>query len=181
MEAQAAAPSTTAKTEIRVTLLGQPCTLEGPFDAEMLKAIHGIGPAQIYPTLSANNIPDSLEQSKKALDKIRANNSFHSLLDRYREKLRKRLEAQVNFLTALQKAKSTNETNPLLKMVSLYLGPKELKSFAALLKKSPHFPPDTIEALLEQFNDAIEPDPETEFHRAIKKLGIQYLCVFDGG
>ena len=40
-----AAPS----TEIRVSLFGQPCTLQGPVDERTLKLIHSLSPEQLYP------------------------------------------------------------------------------------------------------------------------------------
>lgn len=166
-------------------LLGQPCLLQGPFTELILKSIHSIGPAQIYPTLSPQNIPSSLEQSRKALEKIRSSSSLHALLDRYREKLRKRLEAQAAFMTALLQAQKGNEIGNLLKTMSQYVQGRDLRTFESLLKKN--YPAEkvnltnseTLDTLFDLYNDSIEPDPEAEFHRAIKKLGIQYTCSFE--
>lgn len=173
------------RTEVHVTLLGQPCLIQGPFVELILKSIHSIGPAQIYPTLSLQNIPVSLEQSRKALEKIRLSSSLHSLLDRYREKLRKRLEAQVAFMTALLQSQKVNQSIVLLKTASQYLQGRDLRTFEGLLKKN-HLSEkanltnaENLDSLFDLFNEAIEPDPEAEFHRAIKKLGIQYICSFE--
>ncbi|MEO5970025.1 MAG: hypothetical protein ABIQ95_08865 [Bdellovibrionia bacterium] len=170
------------QTEVHVTLLGQPCLIQGPFDELVLKSIHSIGPAQIYPTLSLQNIPSSLERSRKALEKIRSSSNLHSLLDRYREKLRKRIEAQVAFMTALQQSHKTNQASTLLKTAAQYLQGRDLRSFESLLKKNHSFEKanaETLDTLFDLFNEAIEPDPEAEFHRAIKKLKIQYTCSFE--
>jgi hypothetical protein len=173
------------RTEVHVSLLGQPCLIQGPFDEAILKSIHGIGPAQIYPTLSNQNIPALLDQSRKALEKIRSTSNLHSLLDRYREKLRKRLEAQVIFMTSLLQSMRTNQPAVLLKTAGQYLQGRDLHTFESLLKKArlsektgqPNI--ETLDTLFDLFNDSIEPDPEAEFHRAIKKLGIQYICSFE--
>ncbi len=179
------------QTEVHVTLLGQPCLIQGPFDETILKSIHSMGPAQIYPTFTSNNIPSSLEQSRKALEKIRSSSGLHALLDRYREKLRKRLEAQVAFLTALLQSQKANKNSFLLKTAGQYLQVRELQTLEGLLKKKQPssnklsdklgtLSTETLDVIFDLFNDSIEPDPEAEFHRAIKKLGIQYTCAFEG-
>jgi hypothetical protein len=177
------------QTEVHVSLLGQPCLIQGPFNESILKSIHSIGPAQIYPTLSLQNITSSLEQARKALEKIRSNTSLHSLLDRYREKLRKRLEAQITFMTALLQSQKFNQNSALIETAGRYLQLHEMQTFERLAKKtSPLEKPgekttrlnsENLEAMFDLFNEAIEPDPEGEFHRAIKKLGIQYKCSFE--
>jgi hypothetical protein len=176
-------------TEVRISLLGQPCSLQGPFEENILKLIHSVGPAQIYPILNFKNISSSLAQAKKSLEKIHSISGLPTSLDRYREKLKKRLGAQVAFMTALletqKNSKKSDQNSVLLKTVDDYLQDRDLKKFESILRKNHTLEkmgplsPDTIEALFEYFNDSIEPDPEAEFHRAIKKLGVQYVCSFE--
>lgn len=190
------------QTEIHVTLLGQPCLLQGPFDEATLKAVHVIGPAQIYPNLSPNDALSSSEQARKALEKIRRVTSLPSLLDRYREKLGKRLDAQMIFLENLESIAEkgpkavSKQAKPgqvpsqvdgiqkLLKSVKSRIQASSLQKLENLLKKlktlknSAQYR-DQVEQVFDFYNDSIEPDPEEEFHRAIKKLNIQYTCSFE--
>jgi hypothetical protein len=178
---------TTPETKIHVTLLGQPCLLEGPYDEATLKSIHSIGPAQLYPNLSASEPSNSRENAKKALDTIRNTPTLPSLLDRYRERLGRRLEAQIQFLESLEGFKKNQKIPPLLKIGKRYLQDRDLRSFEATAKKldgprkgaSASTIRDLIEQLMDTFNDGIERDPEEEFHRAIKKMTVQYTCSFE--
>ena len=38
---------------------------------------------------------------------------------------------------------------------------------------------DLVVRLLDYYDGCIEPDPEEEFHRAVKLLGVQYVCSFE--
>ncbi len=178
-------PKTTPQTKIQVTLLGQGCILQGPFNENTLQAVHLVGPAQIYPNLSSPDSPEALEQTRKALTQIKTMNYLPSLLDRYKEKLAKRLEAQTDFLNNLQAAKKNQDYSFLLKTGKTYFKDQDLKSFEEFTQKLqiPEKKPGQNRAVIEQifdfFNHSIEQDPEEEFHRAIKKLKIEYICSFE--
>src|SRR4051794_38218221 len=81
-----------ANHEVRVSLFGQPCTLQGPLDERALRVVHSLSPDQIYPqrenTLTA-------APTRRALEKLKSLNGAPAGLDRYRERLGKRLEAQL--------------------------------------------------------------------------------------
>jgi len=183
----AAAP----QKEIHVTLLGQPCLLQGPFDESTLKLIHSFGPAQLYPTLSPLEYSRSREEAKSTLAKLRNSGGLPALFDRYKEKLIRRLDAQVAFLEgfeetrAPQAAKKPPSANLLTQIGRRYLQGQGLKSFETLTHKliatksmSPAYR-ELAEQLFEIFNDNIEKDPEEDFHHAIKKLNVQYMCSFE--
>lgn len=174
---------TTPQTEIRVTLLGQSCLLQGPFDEATLKMIHSIGPAQIYPNIQSPDSPHALEQTRHALSQLRSSTSLPSLLDRYREKLGKRFDAQIAFLNGLEVVPKNAQYASLQKAGKLYLKKEDINSFESLLKKLLHSKKETQKSIGEQlfdlYNEGIEQDPEEEFHRAIKKLNVQYTCSFE--
>ncbi len=175
-------PHLAAAAETHVNLLGQPCLLSGPYEDTLLKLIHSLGPAQIYPNLSHLEQPNTQDQINKALTKIQNAKPLPNLLDRYRERLIRRLQQQLRFIQALH---NQTPTDSLLKLGKEMIREPELKKFDALVKrrssqkeKSPD-DPSVTEQLFEIFNESIEADPESEFHRAIKKLQIQYNCSFE--
>ena len=175
----------TQEEEIRVTLLGQPCTLSGPFSTAQLSAIHAIGPAQIYPNINPPNLPEAEKNAKKALSTLTQTKHTPATFDRYKQNLSQRLDAQIAFLHALKESQKQLSTSPLLKVIEAYtknknskLYPQSVKKLAGIDLKTPQSN-QLIEESFEQFNEEIEPDPEQEFHRALKKLRIQYKCSFE--
>ncbi len=173
------------QTEIHVTLLGQPCLIEGPYDENTLRTIHGMGPAQLYPIISMDDLKASKESSKSALEKINSDPHLPLQLDRYKNKLSKRLMAQIDFLSSLENLEKNHELPKFLNLIKKYLKISDLKRVETILKKiknlskiSPQYR-DGIEQIFDSYNDGIEPDPEEEFHRAIKKLNVQYTCSFE--
>jgi hypothetical protein len=183
--------TTSPHTETHVNLLGQPCLLEGPYDGATLRAIHAIGPAQLYPVLSVSEPGQSVEEAKQTLNKIRTTANLPSLLDRYRDKLGKRIEAQIAFLEVVPSAQKTKDLSTFIKVGKRAIRPPGLQQFEGLINKlktaSNAKGPKTntvsyqesVEQIFDLYNDKIEPDPEEEFHRAIKKLNIQYRCSFE--
>lgn len=166
---------TTPQTQVHVKLLGKPCLLQGPFDEPTLNSIHSIGPDQIYPSFASPDSQEARQTTRQAIDKVKTvNNQLPSVFDRYREKLAKRLEAQLAFLDALKLGKSEG----LIKAARKYLEKNAEKRFETLLKKKTSAK-ETQDQLFEIYNDGIEPDPEEEFHRALKKLNVQYTCSFE--
>lgn len=175
---------TSPQTEIHITLLGQPCLLQGPFDEFTLKTIHSIGPAQLYPVIALEEIKNSKKSAQKAIEKLRLSSSLPSLLDRYKAKLTRRLEAQIGFLDAIETLSESGEYEAIIKMSKNYLKKadyQKLKNKVIALKPSSKSlkNQDKANQLFDFYNDLIEPDPEEEFHRAIKKLNIQYRCSFE--
>jgi hypothetical protein len=176
---------TTPKTqEIRVFLLGQLCLIQGPFEQATLKRIHDIGPAQIYPNLSSLGPPQEKVQIQDASKKLRTS-PVPALLDRYKEKLLNRFDAQIAFLDALNSYRKTLKAGIILKTGKDHLREKDFKKFQLLVNKLGSSSPtsakgrEMLEQLFDLYNEAIEPDPESEFHRAIKKLNVQYTCSFE--
>lgn len=173
----------TPQTDIRVSLLGQSCLLQGPFDETTLKTVHSIGPAQIYPNITSPPSPSALSQVRKALAQIQKVESLPARLDSYREKLGKWFESQIGFLTELETAKKSHHYESLGTVAKKYLKSKDLGLFQSLLKKiqdsktSPSQNGELLDQLFETYNKSN--DPEDEFHRAIEDLNIQYKCVFE--
>ncbi len=169
-------------SEIHVILLGQPCLLAGPFDNTTLELVHSVGPAQIYPNFTNLNQPGTRDQVSRALLKSQNAKKLPNLLERYRERLTSRLQRQLRFIQALQ---GQSKIDALLKLGRGAIQGPEIKKFESILKpkRGPEeentVRPEAAEQLFELYTDAIEPDPESEFHRAIKKLQIQYNCSFE--
>lgn len=164
--------SITQAAEIQVTLLGQPCLLSGPFNDSTLQTIHSIGPAQLYPSFLNLNRTATREHLAKALSQIQNAKNLPTELSRYQQRLIHRWEKQLKFLQALQ---SKSPDKSLQRLGRDTLQTNDLAQFDALLRRK-GLP---TEQLFELFSDAIEPDPEAEFHRATKKLRIQYNCTFE--
>ncbi len=166
-----------ASTEIRVKLFGQPCLLRGPVDAKALQTIHILSPEQLYPehgeTLSS-------ESTRKALVRLRAVTGAPSGLDRYRERLSRRFEAQIGMIEALENARKTHKTTAIQAAVKKHVPEKREKEIEPLIKKlTGPSARDTEELIFEKYNSFIEQDPEEEFHRAIQKMKVQYVCSFE--
>jgi len=181
METQA---RTAPSNEIRVTLFGQPCSLRGPVDERMLKIIHLLSPEQLYPERDS---PLTSGPTRKALDKLRAATGAPSGLDRYRERATKRLEAQLAFIESIEsieKPEKEHKIASLLETGKSHLTGSHLKDFEAAVKKAEAAKTlsrrDTIDSLFDTYSDGIEADPEEEFHRAIQRLNVQYVCLFEG-
>ena len=160
--------------EIHVTLFGQPCLLSGPVSKSALQSIHAISPEQLPEIQSASNAKESLERLKKASD-------LPAGLDRYREFLSKRLEAQANFFEKLASAKKTGKSDGLIEFSKQSLPEKSRKEFEALAHKvGPQTSSQTMTQLKEFFSENLQPDSEEEFHRAIQRMDVHYTCSFDG-
>ncbi len=177
------------ETEIHVTLLDRPCLLKGPFDEITLKAIHAIGPDQI-PNIFYPVPQHSKEQIKNALEKIRSSKNLSSLLDhdsildRYRDKQRKRLEAEIALLEGLETQQKTHTSALLLAAGNQFLSGPEHQNFINAVKKLDGNKKSAqnqklVEQIFNIYDDGIERDPEEEFHRAIKKMKVEYTCSFE--
>ena len=179
------AKSPTQEMQISVNLLGQPCTLSGPFQSEQLKTIHAVGPAQLYPNLSPPNLPDAEKNARKALQILTQSKLLPTHFDRYQRSLSQRLRAQIEFLQALNESQKQLNPSPLIKVLEAHVKMKNPKLYEQSAKKLSHLnlkiptSSQIIEQIFEDFNEEIEPDPEQEFHRALKKLNIQYKCSFE--
>jgi hypothetical protein len=167
--------------EIKVTLFGQPCTLQGPMDEPVLRLIHAISPEQIYPNFSLQTKPSSVEQ---ALVKLR-DNSFHGDLDSYKDRLEKRLEAEAAFLNGLQDTQKLGKADALLLTTKKYVPDTKQKSFELLAKKleikdlNATQRKDALEQLFNNYSETMPSDPEEEFHSVIHRMKVQYVCTFE--
>jgi len=183
LSSTAIAASVPHGTEIRVSLFGQPCLLQGPMDEATLKNIHSISPEQAYPPIS---VTVSSEQIKKTIEKLKGISGLPSALDRYRERVIRRLDGQRALYEGFDSARKSRQGAGLIKVTKPFIRPIQQKAFEALAAKldNPALTPpqrnEVYEQLLDAYNESmIEPDPEEDFHRAIKKLGVQYVCAFE--
>lgn len=161
-------------SQIQVKLFEQPCVLSGPFEEDTLKLIHSMSPERMP-------LPESQEQAKKSLETAKAISGAPAQLDRYREQLVRRMEAQKAFLDALTAAKKKKNAAELFTAAKPFQTPAKAKAFQTEFNKLTKdkkwaFGTDDATAL---FNDSTDPLPEEEFHRAIQKLGIRYGCSFE--
>lgn len=171
-------------TEIHVSLFGQPCDLQGPLDEPKLRIIHSLSPEQIYPDMGET--PLASAPVRKSIDKLKAVGSASGApasLDRYRERLSKRLDAQLAMLEAFDAFKKSGKLALVYAASKAKLPARRQKEFDAAVRKAEAAKTlgksATLESLLDTYNDGIEADPEEEFHRAIQKLGVQYTCSFE--
>lgn len=172
-------------TEIKVSLFGQPCTLIGPKDAATLKAIHAVSPEQIPPVRSE-------AQALVALERIKKSSRLPGELNIYIDKIEKYVLSQQAFYQGLAAARRDKNSDRFLEQVEKHLregaihkvaGKPQLPSdLKAALEKSIK---ESSEAALQELIDihATYSDelPEEFFHRAIKKIGIRYVCTFEEG
>ena len=173
------------ETRVPVTLFGQPCVLKGPLDEKTLKAVHAISPEQIAPPFTSSR---TREQTRRAIEHLRETTGLPSGLDRYRDQLGSELKAQLAFLEGLESARRAGNGSPLVTAAKAYVKPSREKEFEALAAKFPargSQQATVLEQLFDFYSDAWQTDApegsEEEFHRAIRKLGIQYVCNFDSG
>jgi hypothetical protein len=169
--------ASTASTEIRVTLFGQPCLLSGPLDEGTLRTIHAISPEK-------TPAPETADQARQLLERLRKLPAgVPSALDRYREKLGKRVAAQLAYFEGLAGArKNGGKADALLAATREHLiGGKRAKEFEELARKTDLGGAAGEEALSLAYSEAIEPSPEEEFHRAIQRLNVRYTCSFEEG
>jgi hypothetical protein len=170
-------------SEIRISLFGQPCLLQGPVDTRTLKTIHSVSPEELYPQRGATL---SSEPTRKALDKLKSIAGVPSGLDRYRERLGKRLEAQLVALEAIESLRKTRKAAALTEAGKKFLSGRRLKEFDSSVAKALAIKDlgsekgrEALDAVFDGFSDGIEGDPEEEFHRAIHRMNIQYTCSFE--
>jgi hypothetical protein len=169
-------------TTLHVTLLGQPCLLQGPFDRTTLANIHSIGPAQLDPSLGLEKPEFSKKESQKLLALLQSTDTTPTALKSYKTGAIKRVTAQLTFFESLELANTKKNTSPLLKTGEQYLKNSELKKFKLLLKKiqpRASIQLEEAEQLYELFMDNVATDPQEEFQTALKKLGISYSCAFE--
>lgn len=128
-------------------------------------------------------MPEGLEQTRKALGAARKISGVPAALDRYREKLIRRLEAQQAFYESFADAKKNKKATLLTEAVKAFQVPAKTKRFQAAFEKlvtEKGWPNLSIEAAAILFGESLDDSPEEEFHRAIQKMGIRYACSFEG-
>ncbi|HUP56326.1 MAG TPA: hypothetical protein VM598_02665 [Bdellovibrionota bacterium] len=169
-------------TRVPVTLFGQPCVLEGPLGAVELKAIHSISPEEICTPFSSER---TIDETRKSMDRLKSTTGLPSGLDRYRERLTKRLKAELAFLEGLAEARRKKSVQPLLVATQEFIvSPRKrtelensAKAFVAAADGTNRWQQQT--QLFDVYNEAIEAKPEDEFHRAIRTMNVQYTCSFE--
>jgi len=171
----------TQASEIRVTLFGQPCTLQGPTPEATLKAIHSVSPEQLYPTFEPG---EKSVAAKSALDKLHAAQNVPSGLDVYKDQLGKRLDAQFAFLSGLEEAEKTKRSDALIGKTKIFLSESRQKSFETLARKldgplNSTQRGEVVQQLFSSFTESLPSDPEEEFHKAIHRMKVQYICSFE--
>jgi hypothetical protein len=174
-----AAPAT---TRISVMLFGQPCMLEGPLTQDSLKAIHAVSPEEICSPFSVERTQD---ETRGALEKLKAATGLPSALERYREKLTRRLKAELVFLEALPETRKSKSAAQLIETTKEYVQASKRKEMESLAKSFAASAPDSgkrkelASQLYDFYNEAIDANPEDEFHRAIRTMNVQYICSFE--
>jgi len=168
-------------TRISVTLFGQPCMLEGPLTQETLKSIHAVSPEEICSPFSVERTAD---ETRSAIEKLKVAPGLPPSLDRYREKLTRRLRAELTFIDALPEAKKSKSAARLVELTREYVLASKRKEMESLAKS---FASATAEIkrkelasqLYDFYSEAIDANPEDEFHRAIRTMNVQYTCSFE--
>lgn len=176
-----AAIGVSSGAKIDVKLFGRPCVLNGPVSEAVLKEIHALSPEVVYPEDIFNEVSVAhTDYLRKIREKAQKSVALPLQLDRYREKLGKRLDAEVAFFDAFLQAKKDGKADKLLAVGKRFLPEKRAKEFEAGVKaKMPLKTKGAGVQLLELFHDGIEPDPQDLFHRAIEKIKVYYQCTFE--
>jgi hypothetical protein len=164
-------------SEIKVTLFGSPCVLSGPYSSSTLQALHSISPERLP-------AQQNLGQVRAALSTIKQVRGLPPELESYRSRMARRLEAQFQFQDRLGEMKKTGNTAAFLAALQPHLvGPSApLKTKLDSLKtaKAPRqWGKAEVDAVTELYEQSIEPYPEEEFHKAIDRIKVRYLCDFD--
>ena len=170
------------KTQVKVRLFGQNCMLEGPktFDNSTLLAIHSISPAQIPPTLNDRQAQITLERLKNV-------KHLPNELNSYLDALKKHLGALMAFHLGFDAATKSKKTDTFIEKVRPYLkkdAEKSLRETANLIfeeKTAVKSNMQNREELLQSYLQKIEPSPEADFHRIIRKINVHYNCTFEEG
>lgn len=173
--------------ETKVTLFGQVCLLTGPVSVETLKTVHAVSPEQVFPAILYEGFrKGTSEQLKRSLDQLRQHKGVPSAFDAYRERQTRRLEAILAFVQALETANQSRKAAPVLAVMQKHGKKQKFLAFQDIAKKiesgkkwSDSEKQDWGMQLYEVFADAIETDPEEDFHRAARHLKIHYSCNFD--
>ena len=161
-----------------VLLFGQPCVLSGPYEGSVLDTIHSVSPEQI-PAI----VTDA--QAKAGIDRLKKATELPPELERYRDRLSQRLEAQLAFPGALLEAQKSGKSDTFIARVKKFLQGKRGEDFesafrrAAQKRKLAQWQKESIQPLRALYDDAIEPHPEADFHSVIQKLGVKYDCSFE--
>jgi len=172
--------SSARAAEIKVVLFGQPCLLRGPIEIPQLKSIHEISPEQIFS--GQDGIAQSKQQTLAILNHLIKSPTVPNALDRYKERLKKRLEAQIDFFDTFDEYKHTGKIENLMGLLSRRVLPKSQKQFEDMIKKVSEKDVQVQEPkIFESYLEMIEPYPEEDFHRGIQKIHVQYICSFDEG
>ncbi len=178
-------PTPAFADEIKVSLFGQPCTMNGSFPKATLTLIHEISPEKIPPE-------SSVDLMKKIRSKTILVKSVPFPIEQYRDHLRKRLSAKIAFEEALIASKKSKGKDPkreigsFLKNLKEHIPTLQYPTFETTTQKAfeeNNFTWSTpfIESLRERYDGSIQPETEEEFHKAIRTVKIQYVCVFDDG
>ena len=175
------AASKAGATRISVTLFGQPCMLEGPLTQDALKAIHAVSPEEICSPFSVER---TAEETRGAIEKLKAASGLPPSLDRYREKLTRRLKAELAFIDALPEAKKSKSATRLVDSTKEYVLASKRKEMETLSKSYATATPEAkrkelVSQLYDFYSEAIDANPEDEFHRAIRTMNVQYTCSFE--
>lgn len=167
-------------TSIKVFLLEStsPCTLKGPFQANQLKDIHAVGPAQVLPDLKLENFSSTIKALESALAKLKGAALPHEL-DHYRRRAESRVTEQLDLFRVLEKIERTKNVSLITEPIQKW-AKGDTKQIEEAFKAAwtHHWDQGKLSQALDTYNEAIEPDPEVEFHSILKRLQVEYLCNF---
>ena len=166
----------------QVSLFGQPCLLQGPPSVAALKQIHAISPEQVSSTHGPRFSIADQKQLHTLQEHLQEATNLHTNLpgelDRYREKLAKRVDAQLAFFDTADQAIKTRKPQALIKLARQNCSKSAAKEFEKIVSQG-GLTAQKLGALFEIYGAAIESEPEEEFHRAIRKMNVQYVCAFE--
>jgi hypothetical protein len=176
LSAQLASSPSAWSASVQVMLFGQPCQLEGPSPLTeiQLKAIHNIGPEQTLISESVPTLQTSLERLSQKAD-------IPEPFAKYIERRTKAVQSRLSFEDGLQKARKSRSPEAFSLAIKALVHPRRLKGmekhFERALKAGNS--PSAWEQIRSEFSDIAGPDGEEDFHRARRKLKINYHCTFE--
>lgn len=142
----------------------------------VLDQVHALTPGSIFPV-------ESPDQVARAVTTLNANPTIPEAFKSYRSKLKSHLQSLDTFFQASKEASEKNDAKVFMNGVHKHI----LRNKKTLVEKSAFLAQklpakertQKIVDLLEVYKESIEPNPEPEFHRALKEMKIRYDCDFD--
>jgi hypothetical protein len=158
-------------------LFGKKCRLVGAgLTKVQLQSIHSVSPEKVPLAFSGKQVQEALDQFNEI-----KKGTLPAQLEVYFDRVKKRLTALSVFYAALDEARNNNKPDVILTKVQPHIGTHSLTELKVQIDKlSANWNDSTLrDQAIDVYQKMIEPDPEAEFHRVIKRMKVSYACRFE--